>query len=270
MKTFSLALAGVVAMAAAASAAPPTTAPAITVPDSWTGFYVGGDVGLAFQRGPGTSNFFQADPNPDFANNIQHQSPSPTSFIGGAHAGFNWQFAPTWVVGIEGDWQRLTSGYSLCRQTDINAASGCIDNDFGFGTINAKTRWIATVRGRLGWTIDRTMIYGTGGVAVADVRTTLSLSGLEDGCGEDSTRNATSAESSKTKTGWAAGIGVEHMLNQNWIVRAEFLHIDLGKVSNTLFLDPNNCSGSPCGLSWSHEPRHDIVRAGVSYKFGGF
>ena len=53
------------------------------------------------------------------------------------------------------------------------------------------------------------------------------------------------------------------------ILRSEYLHVDVGTVTNTLNLDPANCSDSPCGASWSHGSRYDIGRVGLSYKFGG-
>ena len=54
------------------------------------------------------------------------------------------------------------------------------------------------------------------------------------------------------------------------MARGEYLHADFGTVTNTLLLDPATlCSpAGPCGLSWSRQVKQDIVRFGVSYKFG--
>ena len=51
----------------------------------------------------------------------------------------------------------------------------------------------------------------------------------------------------------------------------EYLHADFGTVTSTLLLNPaTQCSpAGPCGLSWSRQVKQDIVRFGVSYKFGG-
>ncbi|MGL5166437.1 MAG: outer membrane protein [Afipia sp.] len=229
---------------------------------NWSGFYIGGDIGGAFQRGSGTSNFFE---NGDI-NNFQRQSAGGDSVIGGFHAGYNWQFAPSWVVGIEGDWQWSASRSSACRQTSISSEA-CSDNGFGFVTINGDTRSIGTARARFGWTADRVMIYGTGGVAFSDVRASLGVSCL-NGCGASSESIATAASSSTLKTGWVAGAGVEWMLSPNWIGRAEYLHADFGSLLDILNLPSDNCFfGGPCGVSWSRDLRYDIVRAGISYKF---
>jgi outer membrane immunogenic protein len=246
--------------------APAYKAPAYVPIASWTGFYIGGDVGSAWQHTSGTSNFFQD--STDQGNNFQHQSFSKASLIGGVHAGYNWQFAPQWVTGIEGDWQWTGSKHSFCRQTD-DTSDPCSDHGRGFVTIGDKTQWISTLRGRLGWTLDRTMFYGTGGVAFVGIQTTLAVNCLDAGCGVDNTQNATAEKFSSHKTGWVAGLGVEHMFTQNWSIRAEYLHADFRNQSNTLFLDPNNCTGNGvCGVSWSRHNDYDILRAGVSYKFG--
>jgi len=117
---------------------------------------------------------------------------------------------------------------------------------------------------------DQMMIYGTGGAAFADVKTSLGMN-CKAGCGDSGNAITTSPESSSHRAGWVVGAGIERMFGQHWIVRAEYLHVGLGTVSNTLFLPATNCfGGSPCGLSWSKDISQDIVRAGVSYKFGDF
>jgi outer membrane immunogenic protein len=167
----------------AADLAPTYKAAPAATPLSWSGLYLGGDIGGVFGGGAGTSNFFQSDSDPAFANNAQGQSPSPSAFTGGLHAGYNWQFAPAWVLGIEGDWQWTRPRYSFCRQTDIGSAA-CSDNGNGFANISSETRSIGTVRARIGQTFDRLMVYGTGGVAFADIKTTVGVNCLADGCGQ--------------------------------------------------------------------------------------
>ena len=69
---------------------------------SWTGFYIGGDVGALWTRGNGRFDplpdvpFFGVFPNAGDLNK--------TAFVAGLHAGYNWQLSPSWVVGIEADW----------------------------------------------------------------------------------------------------------------------------------------------------------------------
>ena len=233
---------------------------------NWTGFYIGGDIGAANQTRNFTSNFSQPDSESAPANNVQHNSFSNTSFIGGIHAGYNWQFAPNLVAGVEGDWQWLRSNHSFCRQTDILSIA-CLDgpgNNRGFGSVSGALSSIATARARLGWAVDRVMFYGTGGAAFANIKSSLALSCLA-GCGGDGNPLTASLSSSAHRTGWVVGAGIEWMVGYDWTLRAEYQHVDFGSVSATP-LSPN-CGG--CTLSSSQNLRLDILRTGLSYKFGG-
>lgn len=232
----------------------------------WSGFYIGGNVGGVSQDASGSSNFFQQGAN---ANNIQGRSLSQSSVIGGFHGGYNWQFAPSFVLGIEADAQWMNTNSGFCRQTDVLSLA-CADNGRGFMTITNDTNWLSTVRGRLGWTFDRLMIYGTGGVAFGEVETSISLNCSVNGCGNQPGPFATSGAFSSVNTGWVAGGGIEWMFASNWSLRAEYLHVDLGTVAATLNLPAANCSaGGPCGGTFARAMLYDIGRVGLSYKFGG-
>ncbi len=226
---------------------------------NWTGFYVGGNVGGAWEKASGTSNWFDSGDVP--ANNPQANSLNSSSVIGGVHGGYNWQINQ-WVLGVEGDWDWMHAKTGFCRQTDLNSLP-CSDIGRGFLTINSGTDWIATARGRLGFAWDRFLIYGTGGAAWGKVDTTINANCLVNGCGSSFTKLNTTGSFSDTRVGWVAGAGVEAMLTPNWIVRAEYLHIDLGTVSDTLSLAG---STGPQSATWSRAVTVDEVRAGISYK----
>lgn len=235
----------------------------------WTGFYAGADIGRAKATTGGRSNFFQDDDTPEFANNSQASPASSTSSaIGGIHLGYNWQISHL-VLGLEGDWQWAAARHSFCRQTDIGSDPCSDDSGRGFLTLQGETRGIGTVRGRLGYAFDRVMVYGTGGVAFVDTRDSITADCRVAGCANSGARNLTTATFSSVRTGWAAGVGAELMLSPNWIVRSEYLHVDVGTASDTLNLASGNCLGGPCGASWSRSQRYDIGRIGFSYKFGG-
>jgi outer membrane immunogenic protein len=244
--------------------APPAVAPTPAA-HNWTGFYLGGNVGWARQRVDGTSDFTQPFPT---TSTPLSESPSDDSFIGGLQLGYNWQFAPHWVVGIEGDWQWTDPHYSFCRKTDsFPAGSTCADappNNRGIVTVTSSTRWLTTLRGRLGWTWDRFFIYGTGGGAWGKVDTTLTASCSVGGCGNNGNVNVTSTDFSNTQGGWVAGAGVEAVVYGNWTAKLEWLHIDLGNVTDAFSTSP---SVGSYGVSWSRNMQFDTVRLGVNYKF---
>ena len=104
--------------------APVDYLPAIT----WTGFYVGGHVGAAFNNG---DNFFVDD-----ADNRFNIDDDDTAFLAGVHVGYNWQKPSGFVLGVEGD-------VSFADNID----------------------YLASVRARLGYASGQTLVYATGGAA---------------------------------------------------------------------------------------------------------
>ena len=87
-----------------------------------------------------------------------------TSFTGGGQLGCNWQFDPSWVVGLEGD---------------INYLHGSRGQSFripGEDTVQqTRLRWLATVRARFGYAWGPSYLYATGGLALGDVKSSVTV-----------------------------------------------------------------------------------------------
>src|SRR5581483_4183284 len=186
--------------ASAADMAPKmvTKAPAAVVWD-WTGWYVGAYAGIGVNR----SRVSNSTGDIDFVNH---------GFAGGGTVGYNWQFAKHWVVGIEGDIGYFGLGRSFA---DFN-------EDL---TVNQQTSWLATLRGRFGYTSSPNLSYITGGAAWVHTKDSLVSS---TGAGSNS----------ETKTGWTIGTGTETMLGGGWTAKAETLYVDAGQgspISDGLF-----------------------------------
>jgi outer membrane immunogenic protein len=203
--------------------AQPVAAPAVYAP-TWTGFYIGGHIGTGWSR-----------------HEAQTTAPEEGLDVGarlhglalGLHSGYNWQFNQ-WVVGYESDatvtpWeQTLTaeSGVSLRRRTD----------------------WLASLRGRLGLTFDRALIYATGGVAFAQahaVRLTGSVSGSVD----------------FNSTGYVLGGGIEWKYTPNLSLRLEGLYYGFNETKG----------GGPTesGFALTEKLKDfTVVRVGASWYFG--
>jgi len=246
--------------------APPPPAPAW----SWTGFYLGGNVGWVGERASGTSNFIDTLglASPLFSN-PQSNAFNKSGAIGGFQAGYNWQAAPHFVLGVEGDFDWTHTSYSFCRQTNILSVA-CVDaapNNDGFESISSKTNWIATERARAGVTWDKFLFYATGGAAWGHIETTESLSCLTDGCGESILKLAASSPVTQTKAGWTAGLGVQGMLIPNWSAKVEWLYIDLGTLTNTF--STLGSAGGTESVVWSRSEHYNIVRVGLNYRFNG-
>jgi outer membrane immunogenic protein len=234
----------------------------VTQAVNWTGFYIGGNLGGVVAHAPGTSDFTDTA-GAFIASNPQTDSFSKGVFLGGVQGGFNWQFSPLWVAGLEADWDWTDPKYSFCRQTDP-FSTPCADTGRGFEAISSKTEWLATVRGRLGVSWENWLFYATGGAAFGRVRTDLTLNCLVNGCGTSGTTLLASSTSSTTKAGWVAGLGAELLLSRNWSARAEWLHLDLGTLSNTL---PTVGNTGIQTASWSRNETFDEFRLGLSYLF---
>ncbi len=232
---------------------------------SWTGFYIGGNIGGVTEHASGTSDFLDSLVGPPFNANPQLNSFTNTRVIGGAQGGYNWQFAPWGVLGFEADWDFTDTGYTFCRQTNVLSAA-CFDNGFGFETITSKAQWFITTRARLGFLATPWLLfYGTGGAAWGDIETTLTQSCLVAGCGFSTAISLLSSVTDNIKSGWVAGAGVEAIIAPNWTLRGEWLHIDLGTVSNSL--STVGTAGSIQTTVWSRSEKFDEFRAALNYKF---
>jgi outer membrane immunogenic protein len=131
------------AQAADLAARPYTKAPVYTPAPiyNWTGFYIGGHVGGAFG---GEDNVFA----PGF-----NGSGNDGVFMGGVQAGYDTQFAPNWVFGLEANYSFLDTGSWFAN------------------------RGLGSVTGRLGYTWGPALLYVKGGYGWADTRFTNGFAG---------------------------------------------------------------------------------------------
>jgi outer membrane immunogenic protein len=91
-----------------------------------------------------------------------------------------------------------------------------------FNQTSNDLKWLATVRGRAGLAVDATLVYFTGGVAFGHVKNSIAALNFDGS-------TSGSFSESKTRTGWTAGFGVEHIFSRHWTARAEFRYVDLGR-----------------------------------------
>ena len=218
--------------AVAADLPPRASAPApapVLIQHSWAGFYVGVNAGY------GWSDVKIRERARNLAPLIFTPDFVPQGVIGGIHAGYNFQNGKM-VIGVEVDG-------SL---TDISARASAPTQFKGLSyTLEGNLKWLVTGRVRLGYDMGAFLPYITGGIAVGKVDRTFSNSIPQ------------SFSSSQTHVGWTVGIGSEYRLTPNLLARVEGLYVHLGEKTYGTF-SPSDVT--PSGL---------IVRAGLSYKFGG-
>jgi outer membrane immunogenic protein len=221
---------------------------------TWTGFYVGGNVGYSIARDPG--GFESLVLAPGNAPTPERFNFSPAGTVGGAQLGWNWQVLPNWVLGIEADLQATSQSDAFtCIQQCLNVPRV---PELNGTTVNQHLRWFDTVRGRVGWANGPTLWYLTGGLAVGQVRTSISTI-------QEFSFVQNLLTFNDTKTGWAFGGGLEFQVYGNWTARAEYLYMDLGSIAHSfLYTAPGLPSTNNI---YNSAVRDHIVRAAVNYKF---
>jgi outer membrane immunogenic protein len=165
---------------ASAADLPRRAPPPVVVASPWDGFYVGAHVG-------GVSS----SETVDFVG-----STDPSGFTGGLQGGYNWRFAPAWLVGIE-------------EEISFTSASG---SAFGF---QSNHNWYNTFDARLGYVTPWSgwMVYGKAGAAWMNVD--YSIPGVYS--------------ANQTRDGWNVGVGVEYLIAPRWSVKGEYSFLDFGK-----------------------------------------
>lgn len=243
MKKYFMATVSVLALSTASHASdlPAKASPYAPVAmPAWTGLYLGILGGVARHD----ASFKDLDGV--FANGTFDGNKTGGAF--GGLLGYNWQ-SGNFVYGLEGDWS----------WTGVKTAS-----NLGFLIFHAARSfdvdWLATVRGRAGLALDATLVYFTGGLAFGHVKNSFTTGSQFIGIDNQFTQN-------KTKVGWTAGVGVEHMFGPHWTARAELRYVDLG--TSNIACTPG-FSNNDCGtIGYRGEFSNTLVQGlvGLTYKF---
>ena len=163
---------------------------------SWTSCYLGGHVG------GGWSNESITDPvllvqdtviGPGTTVGTTTTKVNLSGVLVGGQLGCDYQFAPNWVVGVEG----AASGSNLKGSKSVGLPAGFPGEE---AVVTATTDFIPSVTGRLGYAFDRLLLYGKGGVAWATDKVTVN--GMLTGVGFG-------FQGMDVRTGFTAGVGAE-------------------------------------------------------------
>ena len=173
---------------------------------NWTGFYIGGNAGVAWTQG---------DLSDSFGNSFSNSQNAV--FTGGGQIGANYQI--NWlVVGVEADFDWLAN-----NNNSSNAIAGV--------QVSANDRWITTLAGRVGVAANNWLFYAKGGGGWVGVNN-FTLTNVPTG-------GSISFSNSNSNSGWLAGAGIEWGFAPNWTARIEY---DFLGLNNKNFTVP---AGSP-------------------------
>jgi outer membrane immunogenic protein len=170
------------------SPAPPPVYPPAVPLFTWTGPYVGLQIGYAW--GTDTLTVFPFG----FGTNF-----TPNGVVGGGHIGYNLQLNQ-FVAGLEGD----VEGTGIDRSFSPGGA-----------LYDTSIPVQGSIRGRLGVAFDRALLYATGGAAFASFDNSVrAFPGFD--------------QTSTSRAGWTIGGGIEYAITGNWSIRAEYRYADFG------------------------------------------
>jgi outer membrane immunogenic protein len=227
MKRLVIAAAGLVALSAPVAAAdiaarPYTKAPVATAPQlvyNWTGFYIGGHLGGAFAGN----------------NSLEGGN---GRFLGGVQGGFDYQFTPNWVMGLEAQYSWMNN-----NTTGVTFP--------GAAVVTGRDNQLGSVTGRIGYTWGPGLLYAKGGYAWRDNNAIgVSVAGAP----------VPFATTGGQKDGYTVGAGLEYMFAPNWSAKAEYQYYNFGTTTFT--------AGPPAVVGSRIKDDEHTVKLGVNYRFG--
>lgn len=194
----------------------------------WSGVYLGAQAGYGWgsDRFAPVTAFGRVPLGP-------RAQTSPSGAFGGGHVGFNHQSGQL-VFGIEAD---IESMNARTRYEDAALV------------MRQRQDWQGSVRGRLGYALDRYMVYVSAGAAFTRFEHAFSspLTGL--------------SETAKvSRTGWTVGAGLNHAVTENVILGLDYRYTDYGRFDQA-------GRGPFFGIAAEHEPSSHAMRASIAYKF---
>jgi opacity protein-like surface antigen len=222
-------------------------APPVSQPFAWTGCYGGAHAGGGWASKAITDpvqlvqDSFSGAP---VTTGVTTANVSLTGFVGGGQVGCDYQFAPTWVVGIEG----AASGATLKGSTSVGLPLGLPGEA---ASVTGAMDLLPSLTARFGYAADRWLFYVKGGGAwVSD---SYSVTGTFTGIPFD-------FEGLDLRFGWTVGGGVEWAFSDLWSARLEYDYYQFGNGS-VLMSDSTNVLSGPVNVKQSVQ----IVKAGLNF-----
>ncbi len=233
--------------------APPVYIPPPVPVFTWTGFYVGGDIGYDFGKDTATSTGTTG-------NSVSYLVGKHDGVIGGGHIGYNFS-TQSLLGGAAGGLAGIPfvggfggAGGVIGIEGDITGSNyrGAVIFPGAIGLREQTQQDVAgSVRGRVGIAVDRALFFATGGVAFAEFQSHYSAFNAAG-----ATLNA---DLTHQRIGYTVGGGVEYAITTNWSLRAEYRYSDFGSYVDT--------TAAAYGFNTRHKDIVQRATMGFSYKF---
>jgi len=211
---------------------------------SWTGCYVGANVGAGSQS---SETVFAG--TPDVPGLFNNGSNTASGVIGGGQLGCDYQRG-RFVFGIQG----------MFDATNLDGSNNYTEGT-GLSSTRTEAEWFASLTGRIGIAVmPMTLIYAKGGVAwFSNDYNDICLTTCSNVGGANPNYLG---RGSDTRTGWLVGGGLEHAFDDRWSIFAEYNYMDFGSEKTTI-------TEQTLGYKWQNDYDHDMhaVMFGVNLRF---
>ncbi|MCL6229930.1 outer membrane protein [Bartonella bilalgolemii] len=194
---------------------------------SWTGFYIGGQLG-GFS-GEATLKS-RDDENEEFSKLL---SPELSGFIGGVYAGSNVGLSKDIILGIDTDmawsgkkYTKVINTPDELERTNYQFIDSNITSQFNY---ILKEKWAGATRMRVGFIVDRVMPYVSGGVSYVQLQNVFEVKKAEITGKIQKDTNEVKLDETKILVGYSIGGGIDVAMTDNIIMRAEYRYSDFGK-----------------------------------------
>lgn len=132
-------------------------------------------------------------------------------------------------------------------------------------TGRAQIDWLATIKGRIGITADRTLFFATGGLAIAGVSQETTATLTVDGPNGSQTITEWTGTNNETRFGFVVGGGIEHALDDHWIISGEAEYFNLGTAEYGVTSDDPDIDSNAGRQTQVLDG--GSVKLGIKYKF---
>jgi outer membrane immunogenic protein len=257
----SAALLALAAVGATASAQDVIT----TAADQWKGFYIGGNIGGAWNTTCNSWTPNNGISNPTVATAFYNRScPNNSTFIGGVQLGYNFQKDQlVWGFGLD---YEFLSGKNRSRSINYTGPTPPPDGTYTFSG-KLSPNGFALLGPRIGYAIDNWLPF----FRVGGVFTSGSHNSTASFTNSSGTATFEGGKNFKAN-GYGLGFGAEYLLADSWSIRAEYNYISLGKGSTSQITCTGNAATCTAFVdttleSLSNKFTASIVRVGINYKF---
>ena len=169
------------------------------------------------------------------------------------------------VLGLEGDINWIGNDSKRGFNNYVGPAISTNITNYSLDG-NPQSNMLGSIRGRLGWSFDRAMLYVTGGAAFRNSGSDEVIYAYNSVTGANVA--AYTVNSGRNNVGWSLGGGLEWAFTNNVSLKLEYLHSQFNTGDGVYLTTANNYTAYAFRGD-NNRDSVDIARLGINYRFGG-